>query len=168
MENPPKVNRTVPYRAVPCSGKAPLMHLSGDPIIVPLLSYRNYQRFPDMAASTLLRLLKPHLHSLREHLGGITQIFPHHNIDMCVCVCEWAVIGGHGRVLTLIKNISLVLSRGVTRHLSHETIRDTRLSSRERDEIFSLFFKSSMMKYIGKIIILFNWKTQNAKKYWIL
>ncbi len=23
MENPPKVNRTVPYRAVPCSGKAP-------------------------------------------------------------------------------------------------------------------------------------------------
>ncbi len=24
MENPPKVNRTVPYRAVPCSGKAPL------------------------------------------------------------------------------------------------------------------------------------------------
>ncbi len=22
--NPPKVNRTVPYRAVPCSGKAPL------------------------------------------------------------------------------------------------------------------------------------------------
>ncbi len=24
MENPPKVNRTVPYRAVPCSGKAPI------------------------------------------------------------------------------------------------------------------------------------------------
>ncbi len=28
MENPPKVNRTVPYRAVPCSGKAPLVALA--------------------------------------------------------------------------------------------------------------------------------------------
>ncbi len=27
MENPPKVNRTVPYRAVPCSGKAPRVDL---------------------------------------------------------------------------------------------------------------------------------------------
>ncbi len=35
-----------------------------------------------MAASTLLRLLKPCLLSLREHLGGIMQIFPHHDVDM--------------------------------------------------------------------------------------
>ncbi len=35
-----------------------------------------------MAASTLLRLLKPHLLSLPEHLGGITQIFPHRDVDM--------------------------------------------------------------------------------------
>ncbi len=39
-----------------------------------------------MAASTLLRLLKPRLLSLREHLGGITQIFPHLDIDMWGCV----------------------------------------------------------------------------------
>ncbi len=30
---------------------------------------------------------------------------------------------------------------GVTRHLSHETRRDTRLGSREREKIFWLFFK---------------------------
>ncbi len=28
MENPPKVNRTIPYRAVPCSGKAPKVNWS--------------------------------------------------------------------------------------------------------------------------------------------
>ncbi len=51
-----------------------------------------------------------------------------------------------------------LLPRDVTRHLSHETRQDTRLGSRERDETRFLdffFFKSSMMKYIGK--------TQNAK-----
>ncbi len=37
-----------------------------------------------MAASTLLRLLKPRLLSLREHLGGITQIFPHRVVDTCL------------------------------------------------------------------------------------
>ncbi len=47
-----------------------------------LLSHRNTQRLPDMAASTLLRLLKPRLLSLLEHLGGITQIFPHRDVDM--------------------------------------------------------------------------------------
>ncbi len=35
-----------------------------------------------MTASTLLRLLKPCLLSLREHLGGIKQIFPHRNVDV--------------------------------------------------------------------------------------
>ncbi len=40
-----------------------------------LLSLRNTQRLHDMAASTLLRLLKPRLLSLLEHLGGITQIY---------------------------------------------------------------------------------------------
>ncbi len=35
-----------------------------------------------MAASTLLRLLKPRLLSLREHLGGIKQIFPHGDVDV--------------------------------------------------------------------------------------
>ncbi len=35
-----------------------------------------------MAASTILWLLKPHLLSLREHLGGIMQIFPHRDVDM--------------------------------------------------------------------------------------
>ncbi len=47
-----------------------------------LLSPRNTQRLPDMAASALLRLLKPRLLSLCEHLGGIMQIFPHHDVDM--------------------------------------------------------------------------------------
>ncbi len=47
-----------------------------------LLSHRNTQFLSDMAASTLLRLLKPRLLSLREHLGGITQIFPHRDVDM--------------------------------------------------------------------------------------
>ncbi len=63
---------------------------------------------PDTAASTLLRLLKPRLISLREHLGGIKQIFPHCDVDVGVCLNEpfW---GMRGRVLTLIKNISLVL-----------------------------------------------------------
>ncbi len=45
-----------------------------------LLSPRNTH--PVMAASTLLRLLKPRLLSLREHMDGITQIFPHRDIDM--------------------------------------------------------------------------------------
>ncbi len=35
-----------------------------------------------MAASTLLWLLKPRFLFLREHLGGITQIFPHCDVDM--------------------------------------------------------------------------------------
>ncbi len=35
-----------------------------------------------MAASTLLRLLKPRLLSLCERLGGIKQIFPHRDVDM--------------------------------------------------------------------------------------
>ncbi len=34
------------------------------------------------AASTLLRLLKPHLLSLREHLACIMQAFPHREVDM--------------------------------------------------------------------------------------
>ncbi len=60
----------------------------GRPNKVLLLSHRNTQRLPDMAASTLLQLLKPHLLSLREHLGGIAQIVPHRDVDM------------RGRVLT--------------------------------------------------------------------
>ncbi len=40
------------------------------------------QLFPDTAASTVLRLLKPLLLSLRELLGGIRQIFPHRDVDM--------------------------------------------------------------------------------------
>ncbi len=47
-----------------------------------LLSHRNTQRLPDMGASTLLRLLKLRLISLHEHLGGVTQIFPHREVDM--------------------------------------------------------------------------------------
>ncbi len=47
-----------------------------------LLSHRYTQRLPDMAASTLLRLLKPRLLSLREDLGGVTQVFPHSDVDM--------------------------------------------------------------------------------------
>ncbi len=40
MENPPKVNRTVPYRAVPCSGKAPLdFHEIAGPCSVRLKQY---------------------------------------------------------------------------------------------------------------------------------
>ncbi len=50
------------------------------------------------AVSTLLRLLKPCL----------TQIFPHRDIDMWGAV--WlSRLGGCGRILNLIKNISLVL-----------------------------------------------------------
>ncbi len=63
---------------------------------------------PVMAASTLLQLLKASLLSLREHLGGITQIFPHRDVNMWG-VFERAVLGGCGRVLTLMMNISLVL-----------------------------------------------------------
>ncbi len=58
----------------------------GRPNKVILLSPRNTQRLPDTAASTLLRLLKPHLLSLREHLGCIMQIFPHCDVDMWGCV----------------------------------------------------------------------------------
>ncbi len=61
-----------------------------------LLSHRNTQRLPDMTESMLLWLLKPHLLSLREHLGGITQIFPHHDVDVGVCLNE---TGERGRVL---------------------------------------------------------------------
>ncbi len=75
---------------------------------VVLLSPRNTQRLPDTAASTLLQLLKPHLLSLREYLGCIMQIFPHRDVDMWG-MFERAVLGERGRVLTLIKNISLVL-----------------------------------------------------------
>ncbi len=67
------------------------------------------QRLPDMTASTLLRLLKPRLLSLREHLGGITQIFPHRDVDMWGRVLMSRFRGGRERVLTLIKNISLGL-----------------------------------------------------------
>ncbi len=41
-----------------------------------------------MAASTLLRLLKPRILSLCEHLGGIKQIFPHRDVDVGVCLNE--------------------------------------------------------------------------------
>ncbi len=77
----------------------------GRPNKMILLSHRNTQRLPVMAASTLLQLLKPRLLSLREHLGGIMQIFPHRDVN----VGSWDVLGGRGRVLTLIKNISLGL-----------------------------------------------------------
>ncbi len=53
-----------------------------------LLAHRNTQRLLDMAASTLLRLLKPRLRSLHEHLGGITQIFTHRNVDVGACLNE--------------------------------------------------------------------------------
>ncbi len=52
-----------------------------------LLLHRNTQPLPDMAASTLLRLLKTCLLSLREHLGGITQIFPHCDVDTWGRIC---------------------------------------------------------------------------------
>ncbi len=51
-----------------------------------LLWYRNTQRLSDTAASTLLRLLKPRLLSLHEHLGGITQIFPNCDVDVGACL----------------------------------------------------------------------------------
>ncbi len=54
----------------------------GRPNKVILLSYRNTQHLPDTAASTLLRLLKPRLLSLSEHLGAITHLFPHRDVDM--------------------------------------------------------------------------------------
>ncbi len=54
----------------------------GRPNKVLLLSPRNTQLLPVMVASTLLRLLKSRLPSLHEHLGSITQIFPHHDVDM--------------------------------------------------------------------------------------
>jgi len=60
----------------------------GRPSKVILLSNRNTQRLPDMAASTLLRLLKPRLLSLRAHLDSITQIFPHRDIDVEVYLNE--------------------------------------------------------------------------------
>ncbi len=41
---------------------------------------------------------------MRIHLGGVMQIFPHCDVDVWG-VFEWAVLGGIGRVLTLIKNI---------------------------------------------------------------
>ncbi len=53
-----------------------------------LVSDRNTQRLLFMAASTLLRLLKPQLLSLHEHLGGITQIFPHRDVDVGACLNE--------------------------------------------------------------------------------
>ncbi len=49
-------------------------------------THTHTQRLPDTAASALLRLLKPCLLSLREHLGGITQMFPHRDVDMWGCV----------------------------------------------------------------------------------
>ncbi len=52
-----------------------------------LLSPRNTQLLSDTAASTLLWLLKPRLLSFSEHLGGIMQIFPYHDVDM------WGVRG---------------------------------------------------------------------------
>ncbi len=65
---------------------------------------RNTQCLPDMTASTLLRLLKPRLLSLCEHLGGIKQIFPHCDVDMWGRV--WmSCFMGRGTVLTLIKNL---------------------------------------------------------------
>ncbi len=73
-----------------------------------LLSPRNTQLLPLMAASTLLRLLKPRLLALCEHLGSIMQIFPHCDVDMWGCDLISRFRGGVA-VLTLIKNISLVL-----------------------------------------------------------
>ncbi len=46
-----------------------------------LLSPRNTQGLHEMTASTLLRLLKPRLLSLHEHLGCIMQIFLHCDVD---------------------------------------------------------------------------------------
>ncbi len=66
-----------------------------------LLSHRNTQHLPDMTACiNTAAVTEP----ITEHLGCIMLIFPHCDIDM------WGrVLGGRGRVLTLIKNISLVL-----------------------------------------------------------
>ncbi len=51
-----------------------------------MLLPRNTQHLPDTAASTLLWLMKPRLLSLREHFGGITQIFPQCDVDKWGCV----------------------------------------------------------------------------------
>ncbi len=58
-----------------------------------LLSPRNTQLLPDTTASTLLRLLKPCLLALREHLGCIMQIFPHRDVDVWG-VFESEILGG--------------------------------------------------------------------------
>ncbi len=60
----------------------PIFPTFGRPNKVLLLSPRNTQHLPDMSASTLLRLLKSRFLSLRAHLAGITQIFPHGDLDM--------------------------------------------------------------------------------------
>ncbi len=80
----------------------------GRPNTVLFLSHRNTQRLPGTAASTLLRFLKPRHFSLREHLCGITQIFPHCDIDMWGLVWR-SRFRGCGWVLTFINNISLDL-----------------------------------------------------------
>ncbi len=57
-------------------------------------------------------------------------------------------------------------SRGVTRCLLHETRRDTRLGSRERDETFTLFLRNPQWWNIWmENSLLFNWKSQNAKQF---
>ncbi len=57
------------------------------------------------------------------------------------CLCEALSFRKAESALIATVKSNILNGMGVTRHLSHETRRDTRLSSRERDEIFfRLFF----------------------------
>ncbi len=68
------------------------LHLLSEGQIKCFYFHLETQRLPDTAASTVLRLLKPRLLSLREHLGGIKQIYPHRDVDMRGR--EWANLVG--------------------------------------------------------------------------
>ncbi len=71
------------------------MHLLSEGQIECFCFHLETQLLPDLAASTLLWLLKPRLLSLREHLGGIMQIFPHRYVDMWgACLNEPFFLGG--------------------------------------------------------------------------
>ncbi len=68
--------------------------------------------------------------ALRIRLGGVMQIFAHLDVDIGG-VFKWGILGGHGRVLTFIKNvfgfeILIFASLQITKHKQLVTLKRQR------------------------------------------
>ncbi len=133
----------------------------GRPNKVLLLSHRYTQCLPDMAASTLLRLLIPRLLSLCEHFSGNMQIFPHSDVDMSLWFWDFSLCSF--RDLIYVQTACNTPKRNENLKLHHMTplnkeimLNVIKLHSTEK--IFTLIFNSSVFCVISTYTCMYIFK----------